>query len=155
MPRAPRRCTWLVTVALACAGPRTVAPRAERPSPDCDVLRDDTVRACVAGFQRRSDRLEDPEAAELELAVAEVCPYAGAVAWSGCHRGAFRRFESRSELGACGDRGDYVEAAIQTSCMRPFDMPQRRWNDLVRECFEWAEAGSDEYRSSCLARPVG
>ena len=89
-----------------------------------------------------------------ELAADVVCPYAGAVAWSGCHRGAFRRFQSRSSGGACGDRADYVESSIQTSCMRPIDVPLARWNSVVRGCFERAAAGRELYASSCRARPA-
>ena len=142
-----------VALALACAGPRAGAPPAPRPPPDCDALRDETVRACVSGFEAR--RGEPVVEEELEVALGEVCPYAGAVAWSGCHRGAFRAFDSRGERGRCGDRAAYVESAIETSCMRPIDLPLARWNDLVRRCFEWAEAGRDDSASTCLASPTG
>lgn len=142
-----------VALALACAGPRAAAPPAARPAPDCDALRDETVRACVAGVEAR--RGEPTVGEELEVALGEVCPYAGAVAWSGCHRGAFRAFDSRGERGRCDDRAAYVESAIETSCMRPIDLPLGRWNDLVRRCFEWAEAGRDHSASACVASPAG
>jgi hypothetical protein len=139
-----------LALALGCAGPRAGAVRAPLPAPDCDGLRDETVRACVAGFQARRAVPEDDE--ELELALGEVCPYAGAVAWSGCHRGAFRRFESRGGQGPCAEQAAYVESAIQTSCMRPVDLPLSRWNELVRRCFDWAEAGRDDAAAACRSK---
>ena len=139
-------------LALACAGPRAGAGAAAAPPPDCDALRQETLSACAAGFELGSGH---PGASEdLELAADVVCPYAGAVAWSGCHRGAFRRFQSRSAGGACGDRADYVESSIQTSCMRPIDVPLARWNSVVRGCFERAAASRELYASSCRARPA-
>src|SRR6266511_3928049 len=86
---------------LACAGPRAGAPSTPSPSVDCEILRDETVRACVWGFQaRREVPPDDEDVTELEFALGGVCPYAGAIAWSGCHRGALERFRSRSALGA-------------------------------------------------------
>ncbi len=150
------RCIAVLIPVLACAGPRGGALSSPSMAIDCETLRDETVRACVLGFQVRREQPRDGEdVTELEFALGGVCPYAGAIAWSGCHRGALERFRSHNALGACGDRGDYVEASIETSCMRPFDLPLGQWNDLVRKCFQWAEVGGQDYTSSCLGRPVG
>lgn len=140
-------------LALACAGPRAGAGASATPPTDCEAIREETLSACGAGFALGSGQPGTSE--DLELAADVVCAYAGAVAWSGCHRGAFRRFQSRSPDGACGDRADYVESSIETSCMRPIDVPLARWSSVVRGCFERAAASRELYVSSCRARPAG
>ena len=85
-----------------------------------------------------------------ELSVPEA---AGAVAWSGCHRGAFQKFAGRSAGGRCGDEADYIETAVLTSCMRPSELPVELWNALVQRCFGWAAEGSTQYKARCDAGP--
>jgi hypothetical protein len=118
---------------------------------DCDTLRDETIMACVKGFEAKVD-VPDGRSMKFQFALHGVCPYAGAIAWSGCHRGALERFRGRNAAGACGDRADFIESAIETSCTRPSGLPLDEWNHLVKECFEWAETGSKHYTMNCLAR---
>jgi hypothetical protein len=135
-------------LAIACAGPRPVpAPPA---APDCAALRSTAVRACVDGFaaEARPPREEDELAVRFALEAA--CPYAGAIAWSGCGRGAFERFEGRSALGRCGDLADYVESSILLSCMRRQEgLAVDAWNALVKRCFAWAGSGTGAMRALC------
>jgi hypothetical protein len=150
----PRAAAVLAVASLcACAGRTPAAAELRRPPLDCQTIRDETLRACVDGF-RAVGRLD--EADEVAFALHSACPYAGAVAWSGCSRGAFERFEGRSPAGRCGDEGDFVESSIQTSCMRPSaELPLAEWNRLVKQCFRWAELGSGAFRASCGARAAG
>jgi hypothetical protein len=132
--------------AVACAAARP-APAAE-PALDCASVREATIRACVAGF--RADVQEiDEDSLEFLFAIQEACPYAGAIAWSGCHRGAFERFAGRSGAGRCADEADYLETSILTSCMRRLELPALTWNALVKRCFGWAEIGSAAFRARC------
>jgi hypothetical protein len=156
LPRAAQRARPASGVLLAavlssaCAG-RTPGAAEPPPAPlDCASIRVETLRACVDGFRTgREGVLED--GLELRFALEAACPYAGAVAWSGCNRGAFQRFEGRSAAGRCGDEGDFVESSILTSCLRRSELPLGEWNRLVRECFRWAELGSARFRASCVA----
>jgi hypothetical protein len=147
-----KRCALLAaaTLAAACAS-RRPAPEVLDPPLDCAAARDGAVRACVEGF-RAEVPVGEERPVELEFAVRGVCPYAGAVAWSGCRRGAFERFRGRSVLGRCGDEVDYVETSILTSCMRRAELPLDVWNALVARCFAWAEAGTARLWAACDAR---
>jgi hypothetical protein len=135
-------------VTLACAGAPPAPPRDA--APGCVELRDRAVRTCVDGFRARTPFGEE-RPGDLRFALEAACPYAGAVAWSGCERGSFERFDGRSELGRCGDVADYVETAIELSCLhRHEERPLAEWNALVKRCFEWALAGSGGLRALCL-----
>jgi len=139
---------------LACAHEGAPPKAGDVPVPEpeaCRTARDDTLRACVNGYLARARELGQD--GDLALALEEVCPYAGAIAVSGCHRGAFERFRGRSAGGACGDRADYIESSIEMSCMHFVGQPIERFNAFVAECFDWAERGGEEYRSRCPGHP--
>jgi hypothetical protein len=136
--------------AEATAAPR---PPVDAAAPlDCAFVRDEAIRACVNGFHATSERI-DERTLEFRFALQAACPYAGAVAWSGCHRGAFQKFAGRSAHGRCGDEADYIETAVLTSCMRPSELPVELWNPLVQRCFGWAAEGSTQYKARCDAGP--
>jgi len=139
---------------LACAHEGAPPPAEAVPAPEsraCETVRDDTIRACVNGYAARAR--DAGEEGDLALALEEVCPYAGAIAFSGCHRGAFERFRGRNREGACGDGADYIESSIEMSCMHFVGRPIERFNAFVEECFDWAERGGEAYRSRCPGRP--
>jgi hypothetical protein len=132
----------------ACVPAPSVEADAPRSPADCEALRDETVLVCVTGFRSTVDEPVEGSV-RLEYAVRHACPYAGAVAWSGCHRDAYAKFAGRSAHGPCGDRADYIESAIFASCFRPIALPVAQWNALTRECVGWAEAGAEERRAAC------
>src|SRR5690349_20738570 len=114
----------IALLALACAhAPRPAPPPPPPPPLDCEAVRDRTIRACVEGYWANVGEV-DPDGLEFQFAILDACPYAGAVAWSGCYRGAFESFAGRSPLGRCGDEADYVESSILTSCMHPRELPR-------------------------------
>jgi hypothetical protein len=137
----------------AAAGPPARRTDAAAAAPlDCAFVRDEAIRACVNGFHAKAERI-DERTLEFRFALHAACPYAGAVAWSGCHRGAFEKFAGRSAHGRCGDEADYIETAVLTSCMRPSELPVELWNSLVQRCFGWAAEGSTQYQARCDAGP--
>ena len=140
-------------LAVACAGSRSSVPQrplSDEGLQDCKTVRDETLRACVIGFSARAREVGEGD--YLERVTHAVCPYAGAIAWSGCHRGAFGRFAARSAEGACGDRADFIKGSIETSCLHWTGPSLERFNDFVKECFDWAERGGEDYRRGCESR---
>jgi hypothetical protein len=146
----------LVAVLASCAstGSSRRDDAAVEKGEDCQAVRDEALRACVDGFKERADELGDE--GDLDVALYGVCPYAGAVAWTGCRRGAFETFKGHSEEGYCGDRADFIESSIETSCVRHAPSPIEAMNVFLKSCFDWAVRGGENYRSECksVGRPV-
>jgi len=145
----PVRLATGALLALGCASSRLEKPVVAPPEqqPRCEVLRDLAIRECVNGFIAVGG--EDA----LEMALHEVCPYAGALAWSGCRRGALEQFKGRSGRGSCDDLADYIESSIETSCVHHAGTPLDRWSGFLKACFEWALRGGEDYRSGCEGNP--